>query len=606
MMHRTFRFCAAILFMIFSLSAAHAQPPIEALPKDLAALSPASLLPAKPETSFVFTDSANKANPGSFEHIADIDGQLRFRGHNNKASTGVTAVNAQWRTASPIRKGNVLFVRFYARAIEAKQESGEAEGFFFFQSLSPGADRDFAQAISVGPEWTLINAPFVAVRDYAPGEASMMLAFSNLEQTIEYAAIEVVNFENRLAITDLPVTKFTYAGREEDARWRKDALKRIDELRTAPISIKLISKDGRPIKGADVRVEMVRSAFLWGTSVSAERITDTDADAERYRTEIKQLFDVTVIENGFKWPRWIEPEYRARALTSLDWLRKEGKLVKGHNLAWPAWKFTPGPIANDPEARKNIQALNDAHITELLAATKGKLIGWDVVNEPVNTSDYYKFMPRDHIANWFKMAEASDPKLQLTMNEYGMLNRATSPLMIIKFQDLAADLRSKGARIDVLGVQGHVGQTPRPPVGILADLDLFAAKGDTVQITEFDFNTKDLELQRDYTRDFLIALYSHKAVSGFIMWGFWEAEHWKPDAAMFRPDWTPKPNLAVWKDLVLDQWRTKFSTTSASDGTVSGKGHLGTYKITVTHKGKTSAHVYALDKAASPAEIKLR
>jgi endo-1,4-beta-xylanase len=602
------RILAAAALIMQSLAAPTLFAQSNGLSADINAAAPVSVLPADPAKDYTFIDSANKDNPGSFFATGQRNGGPLFRAVNTKGSINPNGVNVRWLISAPVKKGDVLFVRYFARAVEAKQESGEAEGFFFFQKNGSGGgdERDFAQAFSIGPDWTEVTAAFVAKGDYAPGEAYASLAFSNLPQTIEFSEFDVLNFGNRVAMSALPATKFSYAGRDANAPWRSDALKRIEELRTAPLTIKITDKKGRPVKGAKVDVAMTQSAFLWGSSVSAERLTDAGADADRYRKEVIELFDTIVIENGFKWPRWVEQPYRARALKSLDWLIKNGKRVKGHNLAWTAWKFTPKFIADDPAKRANIAALNDAHIRDIMGVIDGRVIGWDVVNEAIHETEYYKYMPREHVANWFKLAAAADPNAKLTFNEYGLLNRSSSPIMIADILAFVRMLKDNGARVDILGAQAHVGQTPRPPVAVLSDLDLLAADGHEIQITEFDFNTRDEALQADYTRDFLIALYSHKAVTGFIQWGFWQSEHWKPDAAMFRPDWSEKPNFAVWKDLVLNQWKTKLVLTTDVDGTAQGRGHLGTYQVTVTHKGRKITKSYVLAKDAKPFAISVQ
>jgi hypothetical protein len=89
------------------------------------------------------------------------------------------------------------------------------------------------------------------------------------------------------------------------------------------------------------------------------------------------------------------------------------------------------------------------------------------------------------------------------------------------------------------------------------------------------------------------------------MWGFWEAAHWKPDAAMFKKDWTPKPNLAAWKNLVLKEWRTNVAETSKANGEVQSRGHLGRYDITVTKGKSVVKQRYQLKKDAKPVTIKL-
>lgn len=579
---------------------------IPALPAALVQAKPLSLLSANPAQDFELRDRINTTSDrkASFKVSGELLGKPVFTADNPKGAANYDGVQVVWKTPAAIRKGDVLFARFAARAIKARQESGEAEGAFAFQRMN-GSGRA-VQTFSVGPDWTVINVPVVALDDAAPGESIVYISFAHLEQTFEITGLEFYSFGDRLKRADLPITRFNYYGREPDAAWRKAALQRIEEIRTAPLNIQVVDASGQPVPGAQVSAQMTRSEFLWGSEVDADRIVGEGADNERYRQTVLELFDATVFGNGLKWPRWRDPASRARTLKALDWLRRQDKLVKGHNLAWTGWKFTPADIAKDPEARRNIATLVEDHIRDITAATQGKLIGWDVVNEPVHEPDYFAHMPRERIAHWFKMAEKSDPKLTLTLNEYAMLNRSSSPLFIREFKEFAAMLRKEGARIDVLGVQGHVGQTPRPPVEVLNDLDLLAEGGNQVQITEFDMNTTDEALQGDYTRDFLIALYSHKAVSGFFMWGFWQPAHWKPDAAMFRKDWSEKPNLKPWKDLVLGAWRTRIEQPTPASGEIGARGYRGRYVVQASHGGKQARAEVDLGEGGTRVVLKLQ
>lgn len=567
------------------LAGAHARA--QTLEPRLQAASPTDLLPPEKSAGFEFRDSVNSAAaPGSFLLVGAEDGRPVFRAHTPKGGRNQYGVSSSWRSARGVKPGDVILVRFAARAIEARQETGEAEGLFYFQGVG-GGESDVTHSFSVGPDWTVVNVPFVAKNSYPEGQARMAIAFANLPQTIEFKSLQAWNFENRVKLTELPVTRFSYAGREPDAAWRKAAFERISALRTTPLIFRVVDGRNRPVAGARVEASMTRSAFLWGTAVSAERLVERSAEGDRYRKEFLRNFDAAVFDNGLKWPRWRNPDARRRTLQALDWLESRNVPVKGHNLAWTAWKFSPDDIAKDPDRCAKIGPLVDAHIREMTGALKGRLIGWDVVNEPVHETDYWKCIPRETVATWFKLAAASDPKLKLTLNEYGMLNRSSSPLMIAEFLDFSRMLRKNGARVDVLGVQGHVGQTPRPPEAVLTDLDLLAVDGQEIQITEFDFNTQDEALQADYTRDFLIALYSHKAVTGLLQWGFWESAHWKPAAAMFARDWRKKPNGKVWEDLVRGEWRTHVDARTGADGLVRSTAHFGTYDIVATANGRT-------------------
>ena len=86
--------------------------------------------------------------------------------------------------------------------------------------------------------------------------------------------------------------------------------------------------------------------------------------------------------------------------------------------------------------------------------------------------------------------------------------------------------------------------------------------------------TDDEQMQGAYLRDFLIAMYSHPAVVGVQLWGFWEGQIFDPVRALYRTDWTEKPNGAAWRELVTEQWRTRAAGRTVPMGIreIGGKG----------------------------------
>ena len=67
-----------------------------------------------------------------------------------------------------------------------------------------------------------------------------------------------------------------------------------------------------------------------------------------------------------------------------------------------------------------------------------------------------------------------------------------------------------------------------------------------------------------------------------MMWGFWEGRHWRPRAAMFRKDWSPKPNAAAFTDLVFKKWWTDETAITDADGAIALRGFKGDYVIDVS------------------------
>jgi hypothetical protein len=87
-------------------------------------------------------------------------------------------------------------------------------------------------------------------------------------------------------------------------------------------------------------------------------------------------------------------------------------------------------------------------------------------------------------------------------------------------------------------------------------------------------------------RDMFTLCYSHPQMTGFVIWGFWEKRHWKPTAAMFKSDWTERPAVKVWRDLVKGKWWTNANLISDADGKAVLQGFFGWYDITIEHDGK--------------------
>ena len=136
-----------------------------------------------------------------------------------------------------------------------------------------------------------------------------------------------------------------------------------------------------------------------------------------------------------------------------------------------------------------------------------------------------------------------------------------------------------------IGFQAHFGAGLTAPERVIEILDGFGQYGLPLHITEFDVDTLDAETQAAYTRDMLIASFSQPQVEAFVIWGWWEGDHWKPSGAMLKKDWSPRANYASWRDLVYGDWWTEDSLTTDANGRVNLRGFKGDYDLTV--QGKT-------------------
>lgn len=582
-----------------------AVPELPPLAPEIAALAPAAVLPRDLEATMRFRDAAAAPARSSAVWQTDPGGGRALRVVVAGTRPNASEINVSWLSTAPLARGDVCLARFQVRTVNARQESGESLFNFQVQAVPPG-DRSLILPISVGPDWSVIEIPFQVVAAAPPGGVIIQFSFALLPQTVELGRIELWNFGSHTTTGALPLTRFSYAGRGREAGWRRDALARIAQLRTGPLTVRVTDRSGQPQRGVQVEARLTQPAFLFGSCVDAGLLAADSPEAKTYRDKVLELFDTVTIDNALKWPRWSSGETRrAEALRAVEWINAHGLRLRGHTLVWPGWKFSPRAVVARTDRDAALPGLIDEHVRDIVTATAGRVDAWDVVNEPVHERDYFATMPETRIAEWFKLARASDPRPQLFINEYGMLNSRESPAMIEKYLALIERLRAAGAPIDGIGVQGHVGRQVRSPAEVLADLDLLARAKLPIHITEFDVNTPDTGLQADYTRDFLIACYSHPAVTGFIMWGFWEPKHWKPDAALFRPDWSEKPNAAVWRELVLGEWRTRVHGVTTGRGELAIRGHLGRYELTITHGGYTVRRSLQLGPAGATAAVSL-
>ena len=130
-------------------------------------------------------------------------------------------------------------------------------------------------------------------------------------------------------------------------------------------------------------------------------------------------------------------------------------------------------------------------------------------------------------------------------------------------------------------MQAHVGEPLTPPEAVLEIIDEFSILADEISITEYDASGVDEEVAAEYMRDFLTAVFSHQAVTSFLMWGFWDGAHWKGDAPLFDNNWRLKPSGEVFLDLVFDEWWTDEEAFTNSEGKVAFRGFFGTYDVEI-------------------------
>jgi endo-1,4-beta-xylanase len=238
--------------------------------------------------------------------------------------------------------------------------------------------------------------------------------------------------------------------------------------------------------------ELMPKGVLLGVAVSQGQVEGKDAVATGL---ITRHFDSTTPENLLKWEK-VHPTADRYDFGPADAYLAFGAAHKmaviGHTLVWhsqtPAWVFAGKDGA--PLDRETALLRMREHITAVVGRYKGRIKGWDVVNEAINDdaegsmrkSKWREAIGEDFIAKAFEYAHAADPDAELYYNDYNLTSapkRATA-IKIVK------DLKARGLRVDAIGEQGHWLLEGPSLADIEATITDIAAAGVKVAITELD------------------------------------------------------------------------------------------------------------------------
>jgi GH35 family endo-1,4-beta-xylanase len=378
--------------------------------------------------------------------------------------------------------------------------------------------------------------------------------------------------------------KRTYAGREQDAPWRKAALDRIEQHRKADLSMIVKGEDGQPLAETEVKLSLRRHAFGFGSAVVAKRFSGESEDDRRYREIVDKLFSIVVFENDLKdgnWPPDFDAGRKSSRNAELDkafaWFAERHIAVRGHYLMQVATPFNLHDIKDNAEIR---QRTLDS-VKERMAFVKDRVIEWDVINHPIawgGADMLNKRLGLEKLDREVFTLARSLTKLPFFVNEDQVFR--PGPQHDDTFAYIES-LNAEGFTVAGLGNQAHFHGSYLPsPEHLLAVTDHFAKIVPHQSITEYDIvTTEDEELAADYTRDVLIAVFSHPAYTSFLFWGFWEGSHWKPEASSWNKDWSIRKRGEVLEEWIGRNWHTEVTLKTDESGLVKWRGFPGWYEV---------------------------
>ena len=311
---------------------------------------------------------------------------------------------------------------------------------------------------------------------------------------------------------------------------------------------------------------------------------------DEYQKEVARLFNRVVFENDLKWGPWetgasnTDSSWRREYVDgAMKWLSDRHFDVRGHNMVWGTWRYLPADVKAVSDDHKALEDKIEQRIQDVGGTMKGQLAEWDVVNEPVPEHQLTDILGKQAMITWYQKAREADPKAVLFVNDYPEPDSGH----LDAYDDTIQYLLKNGAPLGGIGLQGHVGTSPWSIPALLKTLDKLGAHGIPVEITEYDTQIQDQQVDAQFLKDFMTAVFSHPSTNGFLMWGFWDGAHWHNEAPIFNQDWTEKASGQAYEQLVLHDWWTNADGLTDARGTYEVRGFTGDYDVTVKQGDQT-------------------
>jgi endo-1,4-beta-xylanase len=233
-------------------------------------------------------------------------------------------------------------------------------------------------------------------------------------------------------------------------------------------------------------------SFRIGAAVNERQFTGRDSIGA---TLIRRQFNTITPENVLKWES-VHPRLGTYDFSAVDryvdFGTRNGMFVVGHTLVWhsqvPRWVFQDA--AGNPVSRDSLLARMHEHIFTVVGRYKGRIKGWDVVNEALNDdgslrrSPWYTIIGEDYLVKAFQFAHEADPGAELYYNDYSLDNapKRNGAVALVK------RLQAAGIPIHAVGSQSHDKMDWPSVAQVDSTIRALSAAGVKVNITELDID----------------------------------------------------------------------------------------------------------------------
>lgn len=255
--------------------------------------------------------------------------------------------------------------------------------------------------------------------------------------------------------------------------------------------------------------DAIKEAYFIGTALNTPQILEEDSLAIAV---VNKHFNSVVAENCMK-SEVLQPEEGKFDFSLSDKFvelgEKNNMFIIGHTLIWhsqaPAWFFTDEQ-GNDVSREVMIERMR-THISTVVGRYKGRVNGWDVVNETIlddgsmRNSKFVQIVGEDFVKLAFQFAHEADPEAELYYNDYSMSipEKREGVIRMVK------NIQKEGVQIDGIGMQSHSSITTPDMNEFEKSIEDFASLGVKVMITELDISVlpfPDLNVGADVAKSY--------------------------------------------------------------------------------------------------------
>ena len=412
---------------------------------------------------------------------------------------------------------------------------------------------------------------------------------------------------------------------------------RIEKYRKADATVELTDVKA----GSEIKVEQITHQFLFGANMFNFGQLGSKEWDDKYKAVYHTLFNTAAIpfywkkferEPGnlhFKTTEDDNPEFWAKVYSEkrdptqewywrrpatdqmVEYCEKNGVFRHGHPMIWgndrwhhPDW--LPKKVENLPAMEKAFEK----RIRELAAHYKGRINRWDIVNESGgdrlndslrpdfdadNPKGKYGIMPKDYTYKAFKVTNEVLPAgVVQCINDYNMSD---------VYVKQVSDLRSRGIRIDMVGLQMHLfnpkqcidisqGAEIQTPSYLYGLMNRFDAMETPLHLSEITITAPGddavgREIQANIARNLYRAWFSWKNMEAITWWNVVDgcgAPGEPLTSGLFTRTMEPKPSYFALERLINHEWKTKFTKKAeGSKVSIPFRGFKGKYKITYTN-----------------------